>query len=129
MVDSPFQTFDTLAEDFLFLRELKPHMIGIGPFIPQKDTRFRGYGTPTADRTLILLSLIRIMLPKTLLPATTALSTVDPLGREKGFEAGANVVMPKSFAQGTPRGLCLIRQQDMYRRRGRGVYILPLRED
>ncbi|MGE4484883.1 MAG: [FeFe] hydrogenase H-cluster radical SAM maturase HydE [Oscillospiraceae bacterium] len=94
MVGSPFQTFDTLAEDFLFLRELKPHMIGIGPFIPQKDTRFRGYCTPASDRTLILLSLIRVMLPKTLLPATTALGTADPLGREKGLNAGANVVMP-----------------------------------
>lgn len=94
MVGSPFQTYDTLAEDFLFLRELKPHMIGIGPFIPQKDTRFRGFCTPGPERTLILLSLIRIMLPKTLLPSTTALGTVDPLGREKGLQAGANVVMP-----------------------------------
>jgi biotin synthase len=94
MVESPFQTFDTLAEDFLFLRELKPQMIGIGPFIPQKDTRFRGYCTSSSSRTLALLSLIRIMLPKTLLPATTALGTVDPLGREKGLKAGANVVMP-----------------------------------
>ncbi len=94
MVDSPFQTFDTLAEDFMFLRELKPHMIGIGPFIPQKDTRFRDYRASSPGRTLILLSLIRIMLPKVLLPATTALGTVDPLGREKGLKAGANVVMP-----------------------------------
>ncbi len=94
MVESPFQTFDTLAADLLFLRELAPHMIGIGPFIPQKDTRFRNYGMPSCGMTLILLSLIRIMLPKTLLPATTALGTVDPLGREKGLKAGANVVMP-----------------------------------
>lgn len=94
MVESPHQTFDTLAEDFLFLRELGPHMIGIGPFIPQKDTRFRHCPTPSSGRTLILLSLIRIMLPKALLPATTALGTVDPLGREKGLKAGANIVMP-----------------------------------
>ncbi|MEL7565445.1 MAG: [FeFe] hydrogenase H-cluster radical SAM maturase HydE [Dehalobacterium sp.] len=94
MVDSPFQTFDTLAEDFIFLRELKPHMIGIGPFIPHQDTSFDGFYQPTSLRTLIMLSLLRIMLPKVLLPATTALGTVDPLGREKGLMAGANVVMP-----------------------------------
>lgn len=94
MVESPFQTFDTLAEDLVFLRELKPHMIGIGPFIPHKDTRFAGYCIPSSARTLIMLSLLRIMLPKTLLPATTALGTIDSLGREKGLMAGANVVMP-----------------------------------
>lgn len=94
MVDSPYQTYETLAEDFLFLRELEPHMIGIGPFIPHKDTRFAGFYHPSSHHTLILLSLIRIMLPKALLPATTALSTVESLGREKGLKAGANVVMP-----------------------------------
>lgn len=94
MVESPFQSFDTLAEDFIFLRELNPHMIGIGPFIPHQDSIFAGYPTPTAARTLILLSLIRLMLPKTLLPATTALGTIDSMGREKGLQAGANVVMP-----------------------------------
>lgn len=94
MVESPFQTFETLAEDFVFLRELNPHMIGIGPFVPHKDTQFRGHGIPSSDRTLILLSLIRLLLPKTLLPATTALGTIDSLGREKGLQAGANVLMP-----------------------------------
>jgi biotin synthase len=94
MVDSPFQTFDTLAEDFLFLRELQPQMVGIGPFIPSRDTRFAGFYTPRSARTLMLLSLVRIMLPKVLLPATTALGTVDATGREKGLLAGANVVMP-----------------------------------
>lgn len=94
MVQSPGQTDETLAEDFLFLRELQPHMVGIGPFVPHHDTRFAGMETPTADFTLVLLSLLRLMLPKVLLPATTALGTVDPLGREKGLKAGANVVMP-----------------------------------
>lgn len=94
MVDSPFQNYETLAEDLIFLRELKPHMIGIGPFIPHKDTRFAGYYHPTAQHTLILLSLIRIMLPKVLLPSTTALGTVDKNGQRKGFAAGANVIMP-----------------------------------
>lgn len=94
MVGSPFQTFDTLAEDFIFLRELSLHMIGIGPFIPHGDTSFSGFYKPTAYRTLIMLSLIRIMLPKTLLPATTALGTIDDMGRERGLMAGANVLMP-----------------------------------
>lgn len=94
MVDSPGQTYDTLAQDFMFLRELQPHMIGIGPFIPHHDTQFAEHNLPTADRTLIMLSLLRIMLPKALLPATTALGTVDLQGRAKGFLAGANVVMP-----------------------------------
>jgi biotin synthase len=94
MVGSPFQTVATLAEDMLFLRELNPQMIGIGPFVPHRDTRFAGYDTPSSGQTLIMLSLIRIMLPKVLLPATTALGTVDRLGREKGLKAGANVVMP-----------------------------------
>ena len=94
MVDSPYQTYETLAEDFLFLRELKPHMIGVGPFIPHKDTRFAGFYNPSSHHTLMLLSLIRIMLPKVLLPSTTALNTVEPLGCEKGLKAGANVVMP-----------------------------------
>lgn len=94
MVESPYQTFDDLALDLIFLRELQPHMIGIGPFIHHKDTAFAGEKTPTADLTLILLALIRLMLPKVLLPSTTALGTIDSRGREKGLKAGANVVMP-----------------------------------
>jgi biotin synthase len=94
MVESPYQTFEYIAEDLVFLRELKPHMIGIGPFIPHKDTKFAAFKTPSSKRTLIMLSLIRIMLPKTLIPSTTAIATADPLGRIKGLRAGANVVMP-----------------------------------
>ena len=94
MVQSPGQTDETLADDFLFLRDLQPHMVGIGPFIPHHDTRFAGQQTPTADFTLVLLALLRLLLPQALLPATTALGTVDPFGREKGLKAGANVVMP-----------------------------------
>lgn len=94
MVESPFQNFRTLAEDLAFIRELRPHMIGVGPFIPHKDTKFARFRTPSSSRTLLMLSLIRVMMPKVLLPATTALSTVDSLGHEKGLKAGANVVMP-----------------------------------
>lgn len=94
MVGSPYQTDECLAEDLLFIKELNPQMIGIGPFIHHKDTVFRDFPDGTLDMTLRLLSIIRIMLPKVLLPATTALATIDPRGREKGILAGANVVMP-----------------------------------
>lgn len=94
MVGSPFQTYETLAEDIIFLRELQPHMVGIGPFIPHKDTRFAGFSSPPSKMTLILLSLVRCLLPKVLMPATTALATADMNGREKGLLAGVNVVMP-----------------------------------
>ncbi len=94
MVGSPYQTFSDLASDLVFLRGLKPHMIGIGPFIPHRDTAFAGEKAPTKDLTLIMLALLRLMLPQVLLPATTALGTIDPNGREDGLRAGANVVMP-----------------------------------
>ncbi len=94
MVGSPGQTVDTLYEDLQFLRELNPHMVGIGPFIPQHETPMGAEAGGTADMTLTLLSIIRLLLPHVLLPATTALGTIDPLGREKGLQAGANVVMP-----------------------------------
>lgn len=94
MVGSPGQTTDCLAEDLVFLKELKPHMVGIGPFIPHHDTRFAQEPAGSVEQTLFLLSVIRILLPKALLPATTALGTLDPQGREKGLKAGANVVMP-----------------------------------
>ena len=76
MVGSPGQTAEHLAEDLLFLKELNPHMIGIGPFIPQKDTPFREEKAGTLELTLFLLGLLRLMLPKVLLPSTTALSTI-----------------------------------------------------
>lgn len=94
MVGSPGQTKETLVEDLLFLKELQPHMVGIGPFIPHHDTKFAGEPAGSVELTLYLLSVIRILLPKVLLPATTALGTLDPKGREKGLLAGANVVMP-----------------------------------
>lgn len=94
MVGSPYQTYEDLASDLIFLRGLRPHMIGIGPFIPHRDTMFAGEKTPTKDLTLVMLALLRLMLPKVLLPSTTALGTIDPNGREDGLRAGANVVMP-----------------------------------
>lgn len=94
MVGSPYQTARTLAEDLKFIEEFSPDMCGIGPFIPQRDTPFGACPAGTAELTLYLLSLIRLIKPNILLPATTALGTIDPLGREKGISAGANVVMP-----------------------------------
>ena len=94
MVGAPGQTMENLAEDLVFLKELNPHMVGIGPFIPHHDTKFAEEEAGNVELTLLLLSVIRIMLPKVLLPATTALGTLDPRGRDKGFQTGANVVMP-----------------------------------
>jgi biotin synthase len=94
MVGSPGQTSAHLAEDMLFLHELQPQMVGIGPFIAHHDTPFASEPSGTTELTLYMLGLIRLMLPTVLLPATTALGTIDPSGREKGIKAGANVVMP-----------------------------------
>ena len=94
MVGSPFQTVETLVKDLKFIEEFKPDMCGIGPFIPHKDTPFRDYPPGSASLTVFLLSLIRLIKPNILLPATTALGSIDENGRERGIKAGANVVMP-----------------------------------
>lgn len=94
MVGSPYQTTENLAEDLLFIKELKPQMVGIGPFIPQHDTPFKDFKGDDGSLTLFMIGLLRLMMPSVLLPSTTALGTIDPLGREKGILAGANVVMP-----------------------------------
>lgn len=94
MVGAPYQTPELLAEDMIFLKELNPQMVGIGPFIPHRDTPFKNEPAGTLELTLFLLGCIRLMLPKVLLPATTALGTIHPEGRELGILAGANVVMP-----------------------------------
>ncbi len=94
MVGSPGQTSQTLALDLKFIEEFKPDMCGIGPFIPHKDTPFGDHPAGTLELTCYLLSIIRLIHPPVLLPATTALGTIHPQGREKGILAGANVVMP-----------------------------------
>ena len=94
MVGSPGQTPEHLIEDLRFLHIFKPEMVGIGPFIPHHDTPYANRQPGTLKMTLRLLSVIRLLLPDVLLPATTALGTIDPSGREKGLIAGANVVMP-----------------------------------
>ena len=94
MVGAPYQRVENLADDFLFLKELNPEMVGIGPFIPHQDTPFHGEKSGTLEDTLFYLALLRLMLPHVLLPATTALGTIHPKGREMGVLSGANVVMP-----------------------------------
>ncbi len=94
MVGSPFQTNKHIASDLKFIEEFKPQMVGIGPFIPHKDTPFRDEKAGTVLKTLILLGLVRLILPNALIPSTTALGTICENGREKGILAGANVCMP-----------------------------------
>ena len=94
MVGSPYQTNATLAKDLKFIEEFRPDMCGIGPFIPHKDTPFGNAPSGTVELTCYLLSIIRLIHPPVLLPSTTALGTIDPLGREHGIQSGANVVMP-----------------------------------
>ncbi|MBQ9117032.1 MAG: [Clostridia bacterium] len=94
MVGSPYQTVDCIVKDLLFIRDFRPHMVGIGPFIPQKDTPFRDFSAGTLELTVFLLGIIRLLLPEVLLPATTALGSIHPNGRELGILAGANVCMP-----------------------------------
>ena len=94
MVGSPGQTAQTLAKDFLFMQEFQPQMVGIGPFLPHQDTPFRDETAGSVDLTLFCLALCRIMLPRVLMPSTTALGTVEAEGRKKGVLAGCNVIMP-----------------------------------
>ena len=94
MVGSPYQTYRDLACDLLFLKELKPHMVGLGPFIPHHDTVFSGFKPGSVNLTLLMIALTRLMLPDSMIPATTALNSLDPMGHEHGLEHGANVIMP-----------------------------------
>lgn len=94
MVGSPFQKTEHLAKDLAFIHDLKPEMIGIGPFIPHSDTPYKDQSAGSLKRTLHLISILRLMFPDALIPSTTALGTIHPEGRELGILAGANVVMP-----------------------------------
>lgn len=94
MVGSPYQTAANIAADLKFIEEFKPEMCGIGPFIPHPKTPFKDFNSGSAELTCYLLSIIRLIHPRVLLPATTALGTILPDGRERGIKSGANVVMP-----------------------------------
>lgn len=99
MVGSPYQTSENLAEDLLYISKLQPQMVGIGPFIPHHDTPFAEEKQGSLETTLLMLGLTRLIVPNVLLPATTALGTIHPKGREMGILAGANVVMPNLSPQ------------------------------
>lgn len=94
MVGSPGQTYETISKDLELISRLRPHMVGVGPFIPHHDTPFAGHPAGSADMTIVLLAIIRILIPDVLLPATTALATLDGRNRIKALDAGANVIMP-----------------------------------
>lgn len=94
MIGSPHQTMENIIDDFLYLDELKPQMIGVGPFIPAANTPFEHFQAGSVDLTILVVSLLRLRFPKALIPATTALATIDECGRERAILAGANVVMP-----------------------------------
>ncbi|MCT4593808.1 MAG: [FeFe] hydrogenase H-cluster radical SAM maturase HydE [Anaeromicrobium sp.] len=94
MVGLPHQTNEDLVEDLLFLKRLNPHMIGIGPYLPHKDTPLKEEKSGTLEKTLIMLALTRLLIPDCLLPSTTAVGTIHSKGREQALQAGANVVMP-----------------------------------
>jgi len=94
MVGAPFQTVEDLARDLLFLKELEPHMVGLGPYLSQEDTPFAAYPSGGVRESLVMLALAKLMLPKAMFPATTALVTLMKGDRKPAFEVGANVVMP-----------------------------------
>ena len=94
MVGSPYQTYADIARDLKFIEEFKPQMCGIGPFIPHKATPFASFDAGTVELTCYLLSIVRLICPTVLLPATTALGSIEEGGRERGILSGANVVMP-----------------------------------
>ena len=94
MVGSPYQTTEDIISDLRFLQELRPEMIGIGPYIHHEDTPFASFDDGSLELTLRLIAVLRLMFPYALIPATTALGSISPTGREQGLKAGANVIMP-----------------------------------
>ncbi|NDW12405.1 [FeFe] hydrogenase H-cluster radical SAM maturase HydE [Bacteroides sp. 214] len=99
MIGSPGQTVENIVEDILFIKKLRPQMVGIGPFIPQHDTPFANEPAGSIDLTLMVISIIRLLLPDALMPSTTALATLNQHGYQRGILAGANVVMPNLTPQ------------------------------
>lgn len=107
MVGTPNQTPDTLAADMEFIGSFRPAMVGIGPFLPHRDTPLAACPAGDQALTLFLLSLTRIMLPDVLLPSTTALGTAAQDGRIQGVLAGCNVVMPNLSPQNVRKSYML----------------------
>lgn len=103
MVGSPYQKSIHLAKDMMFLKKLNPEMVGIGPFITHKDTPFKEKKSGSLEKTLLMVGLTRLLLPKALIPATTALGTIKEGGREMGIKMGANVIMPNLSPNNTKK--------------------------
>ena len=128
MLEAPYQKTEDLCEDLYFLKDLDPDMIGIGPFIPHHDTPFRDFKAGTLELTLRMIAILRLMFPYALIPATTALGTIDPMGREKGILAGANVVMPNLSPEQT-RKLYMLYDNKMQADTSHGIAGLKLTEE
>ncbi len=107
MVGAPFQKVENLVADIRFLQKLQPDMIGIGPFIPHKETPFKDSPGGSLQLTLRMISILRLLFPKALIPATTALATIAGNGRELGLKAGANVLMPNLSPAAVRSKYCL----------------------
>lgn len=114
MLGSPGQSPETLLEDLRLVQSYRPHMIGIGPFIPHEDTPFREEKPGSAEQTVKLLAILRLMDPRVLLPATTALATLGEDGRKRGIAAGANVVMPNLSPPGVREKYALYRKKAIW---------------
>jgi biotin synthase len=99
MVGLPGQTYETLSDDIILMRELGLDMIGIGPFLPHHNTPLAHAIAGTLDLTLRVLAIIRIVMPYVHIPATTAIGSVEKNGRQQALRCGANVIMPNITPQ------------------------------
>lgn len=125
MVGLPEQSLPDLVEDLYFLKELDPHMVGIGPFIPAQGTPLEDEEGGKGEDVLLMLALTRLMVPHVLLPATTAMETLDPMGRERALKAGANVIMP-NLSPMTTRDKYKLYDNKAFSREGSVQYLLSL---
>ena len=100
MIGLPFQTYDDLANDLLFMQDFDIDMVGMGPFIEHDETpmyQYRDQLMSLNDRfrlTLKMIAVLRIMMKDINIASATALQAIDPLGREKALRIGANIIMP-----------------------------------
>jgi biotin synthase len=94
MVGLPGQSLESLADDILKFKEMDLDMIGLGPYISHPETPLHGSANGTIDMVLRVTALTRIITKNAHMPATTATGTIDPEGRQKALQCGANVLMP-----------------------------------
>ena len=100
MIGLPFQTLGHLADDLLFFKDFDIDMCGMGPYLEHSQTplyQYKDLLIPKEERlelSLKMVAILRLMMPKINIAATTAMQSIDPAGREKAILAGANVIMP-----------------------------------